>query len=310
METIDRLGLKGLAEFDKIMNISVTRLLFMATPSVPASSAIVTQTWAGITVEYGRLHEVGEFDFAMPKQCISVAFAPHDRVTWSIDGGARQTTPLPAGSAFIYGGREFTWHQRDRVSEYVNLMLEPSWLNTMAIANGLPADVCLDRRVIFVDPTILHVAQLLRSEVKQGGLGGNLYVESLRNLLAIHLLRNYSQTAPITKPPAVAIDRLQLKQIEDYIEANLAENLTITDLAASIHISQFHFARAFKSATGEPPHRYITNRRIERAKVLLAATKLSVFDIADRVGFSNQSHFTAQFRKLVGATPKQYRDCC
>ncbi|MGB3650466.1 MAG: hypothetical protein WBA41_04545 [Rivularia sp. (in: cyanobacteria)] len=66
-------------------------------------SLIKKASWDGVSVEYGLLDAVGEFDFAMPKQAISIAFAPHDRVTWSVDGGSSQTTALPAGSAFVYG---------------------------------------------------------------------------------------------------------------------------------------------------------------------------------------------------------------
>ena len=73
-------------------------------------------------------------------------------------------------------------------------------------------------------------------------------------------------------------------------------------------MSQFHFARTFKAATGNSPHRYLTQRRIERAKVLLGVTKLSVAEVAYSVGFTNQSHFAAQFYKITGTTPKTYRN--
>jgi AraC family transcriptional regulator len=273
-------------------------------------ASFITATWNDIKVEYGRMTETGEFDFAMPKHAISVAFAPHDRVTWSIDGNARQTTPLPAGSVFLYGDCTFVWHQRHQPSEYINLFLEPAFLDRIAAEHGLPPSTGIDRRVIFIDPTILHIAQLLKAEAISGGLAGDLYVESLRNLLAIHLLRNHSGVSATSKEDAPKIDDLQLKQVRDYIEANLDEDLTITDLANLIPMSQFHFARAFKSAIGESPHRYVTQRRIEQAKVLLSVTKLPVAEVAYRVGFSNQSHFTAQFRKVTGTTPKHYRDRC
>jgi AraC family transcriptional regulator len=96
--------------------------------------------------------------------------------------------------------------------------------------------------------------------------------------------------------------------LQDYIEDHLAEDLAIATLAALIPMSQFHFARAFKAATGEPPHRYIMQRRIERAKILLSVKQLSVAEVSYQTGFSNQSHFTAQFRKAIGITPKQFRE--
>lgn len=270
------------------------------------TAAISTQAWDGLTVEYGRLDAVGDFDFAMPKHGLSVAFLPHEEVVWSVDGQT-QTTALPAGSVFVYGDREFVWHRRKKASEYVNLNLDPMLLQKIAADHGFASNSELEHRVIFQDPTILHVAQLLRSEALNGGIAGNLYVESLRNLLAVHLLRNH--TRALVKPIEVGVlDGLKLKQLKDYIEEHIGDELSIATLAALIPMSQFHFARAFKSAIGEPPHRYIMQRRIERSKVLLSVTTLSAAEIAYQVGFSNQSHFTAQFRKLVGVTPKQFRE--
>jgi len=280
----------------------------MQSVSTQPSSLHLKAEWDGITVEYGCLNAIGEFDFAMPKHAISVAFAPHDRVTWSVDGGTTQTTALPAGSVFIYSSRDFVWHQRERESEYINMMLDPQVLNQVASENGLSTPVKIEHRVIFPDPTILHIAQLLKSEVNSGGLAGKLYTESLRNLLAVHLLRNY--TGAVEKPTLddSPLDALKLNQVKDFIEERLAEDLSIADMAAVVHMSQFHFARAFKTATGQSPHRYLTQRRMEQAKVLLSVTRLSVAEVAYRVGFYNTSHFTAQFRKATGTTPKAYRD--
>ena len=68
-----------------------------------------------------------------------------------------------------------------------------------------------------------------------------------------------------------------------------------------------YFARAFKEAVGTTPHRYLVQRRIERAKILLKVTRHSVLEIAIKVGYINLSHFTKQFRKHVGTTPGAYR---
>lgn len=265
--------------------------------------------WDGITVEYGCRNTLGEFDVFMPKHSISVAFSPHDRVTWSIDGASSQTTALPPGSVFLFSSHDFVWHYRERKSEYIHMMLDAALLNQVASECGLTTNVEIEQRVIFADPTILQVAQLFKSEVfNDGGLARKLYTESLRNLLAVHLLRNYSGS--VVKPAVQdIIGAHQIKQLKDFIEDRLAEGLTIADMADVVHMSQFHFARAFKAAIGESPHRYLTQRRMERARVLLSVTRLSVAEVAQRVGFANKSHFLAQFRKATGMTPKAYRDC-
>ncbi|MBD1907863.1 AraC family transcriptional regulator [Funiculus sociatus GB2-A5] len=273
----------------------------------PKVGSSLKAEWDSITVEYS-LTPPGENDKTMPKHLVGVAFAPHERVTWCVDGGSSQTTSLHPGSVFLYSSCEFVWLHSQRPSECVHMMLDPNLLSRVAAENSLSSNVEIDYRVMFADPTILHLAQLFKSEMLNGGLAGKLYTESLTNLLAVHLLRNYSGTRISPALQDGALDTPRLSLVKDFIEEHLAENLSIADLASVVHISPFHFARAFKTATGQPPHRYITHRRMERAKMLLSVTRLPVAEVAYRVGFSNQSHFTAQFRRATGTTPKGYRD--
>jgi AraC family transcriptional regulator len=79
------------------------------------------------------------------------------------------------------------------------------------------------------------------------------------------------------------------------------------ELAATVGLSPYHFTRLFKQSIGHTPHQYVIACRIERAKHLLAHTELSIAEIAYRVGFASQSHFTTHFRKLIATTPKAYR---
>ena len=78
----------------------------------------------------------------------------------------------------------------------------------------------------------------------------------------------------------------------EFIEDHLGDELTVARLADEACLSPFHFARAFRSATGTAPHRYLTERRLERARTLLAEDALSIAEIAARCGFSSQSYFT------------------
>ena len=104
-----------------------------------------------------------------------------------------------------------------------------------------------------------------------------------------------------------ALDPRRLRRVKEFIEANLGDDLSIEALADEACLSPFHFARAFKVATGMTPHSYVSKLRIERAKLLIAEGKNPLVEIAHICGFSSQAYFTTWFKRLVGATPGGYR---
>src|SRR3984893_11393933 len=99
----------------------------------------------------------------------------------------------------------------------------------------------------------------------------------------------------------------QQKRVAAYIEEHVANDIPLATLAELVQLSPYHFCRSFKSSFGIPPHRYHANRRIERAKQLLANRELSVTTIALDVGFGDTSTFSAAFHRLTGQTPSRYR---
>ena len=139
---------------------------------------------------------------------------------------------------------------------------------------------------------------------------GRMQVETLARALGVYIMRHYSnleQTS--TTLPAVrgALDARRLERVKEFIDVHISEDLTIDTLADEAYLSPFHFARAFKAATGSAPHRYLTDRRIERAKALIAEGRLPLADIAYICGFSSQAHLTRWFKRIVGTTPGAYR---
>jgi AraC family transcriptional regulator len=99
----------------------------------------------------------------------------------------------------------------------------------------------------------------------------------------------------------------QRKAVCDYIEENLHQDVSLTELAAIAKLSPYHFCRAFKETVGEPPHRYQMSRRIEQAKAMLAEPSVSVTDVAATVGYGSLSRFSALFRQVTGHSPRDYR---
>jgi RpiB/LacA/LacB family sugar-phosphate isomerase len=100
----------------------------------------------------------------------------------------------------------------------------------------------------------------------------------------------------------------RLQRVFSHIRENLARDLSVTELAQTVGMSQYYFSKLFKMSTGTTPHQYVMRQRVERAQEVLRETQTPLAELATTVGFQTQSHFTSVFRRLVGATPKHYRE--
>lgn len=160
------------------------------------------------------------------------------------------------------------------------------------------------------DRVIGQLAIALRAEIQTGCLSGRLYGEALGMAIAARLISNYATGKPTLKFKPSGLAQSQLAQVIDYIKANLAQDLSISDLATLTGISESHFSRSFKQSVGTSPYRYLMHQRVERAEQLLKRQTTSISDIALDCGFANQTHLTKVFRQMIGMTPKAYQKQC
>ena len=97
------------------------------------------------------------------------------------------------------------------------------------------------------------------------------------------------------------------RRLRDYIEAHLADAITLGDLSDVACLSEFHLSRMFRASFGMPPHAWVAARRADLARALLRTTTLPLDAIAERAGYADASHFGHRFRAAVGASPLAYR---
>ena len=157
------------------------------------------------------------------------------------------------------------------------------------------------------DRMIRQFAKLFEQELANDGANGRLYLESLTEALTINLFRRYGVRRAQEGRARGGLPPILLRRILDYVEAHLADDIALAELANLGGLSTHHFGQAFRASMGISPHRYLVERRIHRARQLLLTDARPIAEIAADVGFANQSHLTFNFRKLIGTTPGRYR---
>jgi AraC-like DNA-binding protein len=158
------------------------------------------------------------------------------------------------------------------------------------------------------DPFIQELIIALISELKASGWHSHFPLESKETILSFAMHRHTAIWKQSFKHLAHSLSQDNMKQVVDYINNHLDQELSLVKMASVAQMSLFHFARQFKRSIGTTPHQYLNQCRIEKAKQLLAEKRLSILEIAQQVGLQSPSHFTTLFRRSVGLTPSAYRE--
>jgi len=228
----------------------------------------------------------------------------HVDTRWS--GRPHRGRSLPGNAMLMTAGQDSVWHCSSAIDE-LHVFLDPAVVDEVAEELGRPNFSLIDG-VGIVDPVLNEIAHQLLAEIERPGIGTRLFADTIARSLALQLLRRHSTVGASGVAQRVAMTARQLRLAVDYIESHLGEDLSLERIAQAPGMSAFRFARAFRAATGQSPRQYVIARRIECAKQLLRTGTAGVADVAQRVGFATQSHFTSVFRRRCGTTPKRYRD--
>ncbi|MBD2054749.1 helix-turn-helix transcriptional regulator [Oculatella sp. FACHB-28] len=225
-------------------------------------------------------------------------------------GGQEYDDSLGQGDLLLIPACTSFFGACEMIDEVLALSIDPDFLQQMALEIGCPHPERLELLSGFKirDRQLQSIFQFIQTEIQQTKWGNQLYLDSLTNLLAIHLLRNYASRPLALRSPEEGLSKFRLNRVLEYINAHLVQDIQLADLAQAANLSQCYFASCFKQSLGIAPWQYVVEQRIERAKKLLKQSNDLITDIALQCGFNSQSHFTQQFRKHTGVTPKTYRE--
>ncbi|GAC1558154.1 MAG: AraC family transcriptional regulator [Beijerinckiaceae bacterium] len=224
------------------------------------------------------------------------------------DGAWRAETVAPGSISLLTHAARSHWRWTEPI-EVSHLYLSPSAVADVAadVYERDIKDVELFDVLKAEDAVLANLSAMLIHEANERGLGGRLYVEALTNQACIHILRKYANVT-FRKPIALGgFSPAQARLVKSYIEENLERSISLAELAGAVGLSVFHFTRKFRAEFGCPPHSYLIQRRLEHAKRQLCRKDMPLKLVAASSGFSDQSHMTRLFRRLLNLTPTEYR---
>lgn len=157
------------------------------------------------------------------------------------------------------------------------------------------------------DPVVRHLLSSLLPAMSKPDEANSLFLDHVALALTAHMATTYGGISPDRRTTPGGLPPWQERRVRDLIQANLHDDIPLALLAKECGLSVRHFARAFRQSTGVPPHRWLLQQRVDRAKDLLEKRTLTLADIAAFCGFADQSHLTRVFTVMTGVSPAAWR---
>ena len=276
---------------------------------VPGMSTLnsVNSGWAGIGLEsYCDVPGCDIAEHVHPTHFLNLLTGAPVRAEWTTEGKTYRAINEPGNIYLLPRGTrdKLTWKDS---SSHIIVAIDAGFLCRSVPETSHLDDVELIPHWELKDRHIAALMTALHADLEDGQAAGRLYGEMLGASLASYLVNRYAVHPPQAKTPMGGLPRARLKRTFEFIDQHLATNIAMADLAGVANMSVSHFSEQFRLSTGTSPHRFVLQRRIDRAKHLLRETDLSLVEVALASGFADQSHFAKTFRRSVRMTPRQFR---
>jgi len=229
-----------------------------------------------------------------------VTFASAGPSTLRVAGKTLQHETVEAGLCIFHAGIDMTVDCDSDVRTLL-IAIDPDCL-ALASAEDSAAGAQLIERSYGHDESLRRLGQLLADECADGYPRGTLFWNETASRLIARLVASHTTGA---KPANGVLGSDTLRQIRDYLMANLDEPIDVATLAGMSGRSQFHFSRIFRREVGVSPYRYVVHLRLRRAVELVRDGKLPLAEIAAATGFADQSHLSRWVKRVHGGSMTQ-----
>jgi len=264
--------------------------------------------WDGVRIHRAKVMAGKLLEHTNPFHEVNIAIAGNlTTCKVSASGKSYRTRGTSGNLCITPAGQPISAHWSKPI-ENMGISFDPNFVRRTAAENRFADNFEFAEVYKPSDPLIQHIGLTLLSETESVSPSGRLFSDSLIQTLTLHLLTNYTTAQSKLSQPNGGLSGYRLRRVGDFINENLEHDISLAEIAAVADLSQFHFAREFRKSTGVTPQQFVMQKRIERAKELLARRDLPIVEISLRSGFKNQSHFTTLFRKFTKLTPKTWRE--
>jgi AraC family transcriptional regulator len=213
--------------------------------------------------------------------------------------GRRTTAPLRAESAIVMPQGQESWWASDEPKRNLHIHVQPHYLETL----GLKLHDTTRPQFGLRDPLLARLGRVISAALSDSD-GAPLFID---HLLLAYVARLFTAAGAPRVQVTGGLSASAARRCIDYLEAHLAEKVTVAELAGVAGLSPFHFVRMFQRSTGHPPARYQQHLRMEKAKTLLSSTGMTITAIAAAVGYDTPSAFARAFRAGTGMSPRRWR---
>ena len=230
------------------------------------------------------------------------------KLTCQRDGKRFTGTAVHGDIDIIPAQMPMHWEIHDENDHALVLNLPRKMLSLIAEELGLdPVRAQISNRFQVRDPELEVIFWAIKREMETGYPSGRFYLDGLAIAVASRLLARHSSVSGLVKDRKDGLAGRRLKQVLSFIEDQLAESLSLEQIAAVAGISTSHLNTLFRRSMGIPLYRYIVQRRVERAKALLTKDELSMAEVALAAGFAHQSHMARHMRRMLGLSPLEMK---
>lgn len=251
----------------------------------------------------------GKFSYSHDHHIVIITLAAIKDLHWSLQEKFGESFDAPAGSVLIIPqGTEYTltWPIE---TDFVQVALDEALLSDLQdITGGLKIKELFPHPGRLPNPKALLIANLFRAELLKNAPVSDGYIKALLSVLMVQLVQNHSfLRAGNGRQENGGLSYQGSRRIEAYLRENFMRKLSISKMADILGVSGGHFLTSFRESFGQTPHQFLLMLRLNAAEEMLIDTDINLAEIADRAGFSSQSHMTTALKKCRLTTPGELR---